>query len=34
MVGAPLPNQHLGLHQGADALFQKKGIALRLRDHA
>ena len=28
-IGAPLPDQHPGLHQGAHALLQEEGIALR-----
>ena len=28
-IGTPLPDQHAGLHQGAHALLQKEGIALR-----
>ena len=28
MIGAPLPDQHPGLHEGTDTLLQKEGIAL------
>ena len=31
-IGARLTHQHPGLHQGAHALFQEKGIALGARD--
>ena len=31
-IGAPLPDQHPGLHQGAHTLLQKEGIALRAGD--
>ena len=31
-IGARLADQHPGLHQGAHALLQEEGIALRARD--
>ena len=31
-IGPRLADQHPGLHQGAHALFQEEGIALRARN--
>ena len=33
-IGAPLADQHLRLHQGADALLQEEGVALGALDQA